>query len=113
MPTAAEIKARPSHYAWVITFSYKVDGEKILKAKQLPIYGPSNSPLTPAEIKAHPKAQEFRLLDGDGDPNVRGYFVDLTKNQVCTGFEPLEDYGIGGLGCTSIEYLEGGEWKGL
>lgn len=94
-------------YAWGIT-------QDNLDLDLVGIMGPSNLPLaTLDEIRKHPKAEKFRLLDDDGEIYCYGYFVDLTGE--ADGFEPLDDYGTGGLGATEIQYrdTETGEYKTL
>jgi len=49
----------------------------------------------------------FRMKDDDGILYVEGISTSTSS------FAPLDDYGEGGLGCTSIEYLEKGVWKPL
>lgn len=92
-------------YVWGITQDNLDMGLKGLR-------GPSECHLSLDEIRKHPKAEKFRLLDDDGEIYVYGYFVDLTGE--ADGFEPLDDYGTGGLGATEIQYRnEEGEYKTL
>lgn len=101
-------------YAWVITKDClpPLEGFKSIEG----VAGPRGLKLTRQEIEAHPKAQKFRLKDDDGELYCEGVFVDLTPDQRCDGFEPLDNYGTGALGATTIEYWQpgkGGGWKPL
>jgi hypothetical protein len=49
---------------------------------------------------------QFRILDGDKEV----YFYGLSDDN--SSFDPLDNLGTA-FGCTSIEYLENGEWKEL
>jgi hypothetical protein len=92
-------------YVWVITQDNLDMGLKGIR-------GPAACDLNEDEIRRHPKAEKFRLLDDDGEIYVYGYFVDLTGD--ADGFEPLDDYGKGGLGATEIQYRNTeGEYKTL
>lgn len=98
-------------YAWVITRDIIDDGKN---NGQL---GPSNCALTADEIQQHPNADEFRVLDDDGEVYWYGYFVDLASvndDVQPDGFEPLDDYGRS-YGCTEIHYKckDGGKWEQL
>ena len=96
-------------YSWGITKDLqtsKLPGEKSLVG----LRGPRGVQMTVEEMKAHEKCQRFRMKDDDGEVYVEGVLVDLSGD--ASGFEPLDDYGMGGLGCTSIEYWEKG-WKAL
>jgi hypothetical protein len=50
---------------------------------------------------------KFRMKDDDGFLYVSGVCTPETE------FEPLDDYGMPGLGCTSLEFYERGEWRPL
>lgn len=99
-------------YAWLITVNHlqMLPGERSIVG----INGPGNAPLTPEQIKNHPKGQKFRLLDSDREVYCEGILVDL--NNTTTGFEPLDDYGAPGMGATTVQYYESGTdggWKDL
>ena len=52
----------------------------------------------------------FRLLDGDNEVYYEGRSSDSSS------FAPLDDFGEGNAGCTTIQYWEpgkGGGWKDL
>jgi len=49
----------------------------------------------------------FRMRDDDGAVYVSGVCTPETE------FEPLDDYGMPGLGCTEIEFYEKGRWSVL
>ena len=101
-------------YCWVITKDClpPLEGEKSIEG----VSGPRRCHLTRQEIEAHPQGRKFRLKDDDGEVCCEGVFLDLTPHQGCDGFEPLDDYGTGALGATTIEYWQagkGGGWKPL
>lgn len=53
----------------------------------------------------------FRLYDGDDKLYFEG---KQTKCENLDGFEPLDDFGMGGYGCTYIKYrAKDGTWKVL
>ena len=68
--------------------------------------GPRGSTLTKEQIKRYGK--QFRMLDDD--KNIYGYGYITGEYD---GFEPLDDYGEGGLGATEIQYMENGRWETL
>lgn len=84
-------------YAWTITVDH-TDGEM----SSTGMIGPEYPPLTVEAILNHPKRKRFRMLDDDGELYVEGFLVDLDGS--CTLLEPLDDYGLGALGCTWIQY---------
>jgi len=99
----------PAPYAWILTIDH------LTKAVGAPgsfagTYGPRDCPLERDQIATHPKGRRFRLLDDDREVYCEGVLVDLDGK--CTGFEPQDDYGEGGLGTTIIQYWENG-WKDL
>lgn len=87
-------------YGWMITEDH-VDG-------RIGVRGPRNCPYTPEEIEA--KGKEFRLYDGDGELYYEGKIV---MDDNCSGFEPLDDYGMPNAGATDIRYLQGAVWRTL
>jgi hypothetical protein len=96
-----------ANYAWTIT-------KDCLGENLVGVTGPSHCEMSPKEIKNHPKAQKFRMKDDDGEIYCYGFFVDLScEVGEVSGFEPLDDYGHGGLGATSIEYKVDGEYQRL
>jgi len=74
------------------------------------VTGPtSTATLTHDQIKAHPDAKGFRLLDDDGEVYCIGKAVWETDD---TGFEPLDEYGAPSLGVTEIQWLQpDGSWE--
>ena len=109
-------------YAWAITKELPVEGEDIFKGEEIGTSGPRNAP---DDLVARAKAgegQRFRMLDDDGNAYVEGrmLYADDVSDDSGPGseddFAPLNDYGMGGLGCTVIEYWEpgkGGGWQAL
>jgi hypothetical protein len=96
------------HYAWLLTKDClpPCPGFPTIAG----VHGPKSSPLSPEEIRAHPRGQKFRLLTDDREVAAEGILVDLCGQ--CSGFEPQDDYGEGGLGTTIIQYWDRG-WKDL
>jgi hypothetical protein len=91
-------------YAWTITSCFGLAEF---------VSGPRGVSLSPREIQSHLNAKKFRLLDDDKEVYCEGYFVDLTPDQRCQQFEPLDDYGKPALGCTEIQYWENDLWNSL
>ena len=56
------------------------------------------------QVKPKP-AEDFRLYDDDGNLYFEGKIEGIYS-----GFEPLDDYGMGAYGCTAIRYLSEGKW---
>jgi hypothetical protein len=105
-----------ANYAWVIT----QDNISSPPQTAVGIIGPSNvdPALGKKEIRNHPKAQKFRLVDDDKEIYAYGFFVDLYAGTDPyagpDGFEPLDDFGMPNWGATSIEYRNSeGEYVGL
>lgn len=111
-------------YAWTISHEYQRDYKhedwRRDRGRWVPleggtISGPSTA--TPEEIeRARKHGTAFRLdYDGDG-PALRGHLWcsdtdDVWNSQAC--WQPLEDYGEGGYGCTAICYRRDGRWEQL
>jgi len=87
----------PTPYAWTITTDRIDDGDAV------GMCGPFGCHLTEDEIKHHADVERFRLLDGDGDVYLYGYYIDLSGSS--SGFGPLDDLGRS-YGCTSIQYRD-------
>lgn len=104
----------PAKYAWVITKDVNPDpkAKPATNDNATGLIGPSNAlPLTADEIRTHPKAKRFRMLDDDGTICYYGYLVDETdKNDMDSyaagdhAFAPLDDFGEPNAGCTKLEY---------
>jgi hypothetical protein len=60
-----------------------------------------------SSLLKHELPHEFRLKDDDGEIYYEGRSDDNTSEDA---FEPL-DWANAGSGCTSIEYLNDGEWE--
>lgn len=88
-------------YAWTITKDFIDEG--LLEGTT----GPRTATAGKDYITRHGKA--FRMLDDDGEVYCHG--------RICgddfEGFEPLDDFGEPGLGCTTIQYRESGRWTTL
>ena len=105
-------------YKWQITKALDADLKDCVG-----VFGPGNwggrepSQMAVTQEVAKSKGwdfKKFRMGDDDGNHYLEGVIMGNPK--VLQGFEPLDDYGEGGLGCTWIEYWEpgkGGGWKQL
>ena len=92
-------------HGWLIT---KVTDEE--DQGSVGVFGPSATDLTPDEIKAHPDARPFRLLDDDGEVYAEGLYVGDDSED---SFAPLDDWGMPAWGCTEIQYKRGEAWETL
>lgn len=63
--------------------------------------GPFDATMSTAEISSHPERQYFEMYDDEGSKYFAGYIVG---DDDCFGFEPLDDFGMPGYGCTEIRY---------
>ena len=90
-------------YAWAITKDHIENG--VTEG----LTGPANGELDYNAIVTHPHKQKFRMLDDDGELYYEGYLVGGD------GFEPLDDFGMPGAGCTTIQYKNKntGAWEDL
>lgn len=100
-------------YAWVVTHEH--DGKRWKPIEGGTVEGPSTA--TPEEIKrARLHGTPMRMdYDGDG-PALRGHLWCSDAENAWdseAAFQPLEDYGEGGYGCTSILFLQNGKWVQL
>lgn len=105
--------AYEADYAWIIDEEYGVDDDdKRTGPEAIEVIGPRNaSEKNLARLKAgHGNA--FRLFDDDGFLNLAGRIV-YDDPDVVDGFEPLDDYGEGGYGCTRIDFKQGNRWVTL
>ena len=92
-------------HGWLITRDYTADEYSNAKG----VCGPSTTHYTPGDIKHHPDAREFRLLDDDGNLMARGLYVGDDGEDI---FSPLDDYAEAMWGCTQIQYKnKHGEWE--
>jgi len=88
-------------YAWV--FNEVFDGE----INQ--IFGPNKVSKELFEQLKKGEGKEFRMLDDDNKVYGQGKIIGEE-----TGFEPLDDYGTPGLGCTQIQYKnDKNKWETL
>ena len=56
------------------------------------------------------EGEKFRMYDDD---NILYFEGRQISDMDSTGFEPLDDFGMPGYGCTRIDYLEDGSWNRL
>lgn len=118
-----EIAEAGVRYAWVIDGEYERDWEHDdwerdsgrWKQMERPVRGPSDA--TEEELAKAAKGNPFRLMyDGDGPALLGRIWVSDTDHartsEAC--WQPLEDYGEGGYGCTEIQYRNANnEWETL
>ena len=97
-----------SDYAWVITKDCFDEGTEF-DAKGTA--GPHDIVMANSEIREHPDAHDFRMLDDEGNIMCYGKFVGDASSE--DAFGPLDDFGTPNWGCTEIQYKENGEWKCL
>ena len=94
-------------HGWLITRDYTADEYSNAKG----VYGPSTTTYTADEIRHHPDARTFRLLDDDGNLMAKGLYVGDDSEDL---FAPLDDYGEAMWGCTEIQYKnKRGEWEAI
>ena len=93
-----------SRYQWVITVDKIADfGEKPgTNRNAVGLCGPSDTTMTPGDIKRHPRRHRFRMSDDDGMVYYYGFYVgDRSSDDT---FRPLDDFGRPNAGCVHIEY---------
>lgn len=98
-------------YGWIITRDHLADATSDDTGRM----GPRD---LRDEIEARllkGEGRAFRMRDDDGELYFSGRIIDTTAD--ADGgewdFAPLDDYGMPGAGCTSIEYREGNRWVAL
>lgn len=102
-----------SDYAWRIDRDYVEEGtgEYLApgKGQEMEVLGPRNA--TDEQISKLRKGEghPFRMYDDDGGLNLSGRII-YSDPEVVDGFEPLDDYGVGGYGCTEIRFYSKGKW---
>lgn len=105
-----------SDYAWHIDKDYIEDGtgEQLApgKGQDIDVWGPRDASEAQIERLRKGQGHAFRMYDDDGGLNLSGRIVYDDPN-VVDGFEPLDDYGEGGYGCTEIRFHQGGRWVTL
>lgn len=97
-----------ARYGWLITRDHLAEQDDD-PLTCVGISGPRNiSPEFEAAL-GKGKGKTFRMYDDDGELYVTGRIIGDFD-----GFEPLDDYGIGGLGATDIRYRNSsGRWESL
>ena len=96
----------PAGYAWRITddkITYPDTTENPFDGLE----GPRGCTIPEAAVKEGPK-EKFRMRDDDGNIYCEGIIIGQFD-----GFEPLDDFGMPGLGCTEIQYLLDNGWETL
>jgi hypothetical protein len=88
-------------YGWVVDKDH-------LDNKDVSVLGPRgiSKKLESALMAGEGKA--FRMFDDDNELYFSGRIIGDFD-----GFEPLDDYGEPGFGCTDIRYIENGNWESL
>ena len=62
------------------------------------------------ESQAASLTTRFRLLDGDGNVYYEGLSDDGETENL---FAPLDDFGTGFSGCTTLQFLVDGQWTSI
>lgn len=93
-----------TRYAWKITTDHLAEpGDKY---SSVGVSGPSDAPDEYLAAIDAGKGLTFRMYDDDGELYVTGRAYaegdDMSTEEFCAG--PLDDYGMGGLGCTEIRW---------
>ena len=100
-----------SRYAWAITQEYDEESGQFEESGHPIVFGPRE--ITDDQkllLRAH-GGKFFELRDDDDTPCARGF---LLASKEADGFEPLDDYGEGNYGATSIWYQNvQGTWEML
>lgn len=111
-------------YCFLITHEYDYDYDPrtgryvtTVTPQTEPWYGPKEA--TEDEVRLARKGQPWRVLDDDGAVMARGRMwtsdapEDWTSSDAC--FAPLDDFGAGMYGCTTLQYFDKTErkWKTL
>lgn len=103
-------------YAWRVDKDYIENGTgeqlAIGNGQDIDVRGPSNASDELLARLSKGEGHPFRLYDDDGGLNLSGRII-YTEEGVVDGFEPLDDYGEGGYGCTEIRFHQGGRWVTL
>jgi hypothetical protein len=120
----AELEQHGVRYAWVISHEYerdfkhedwRRDSGRWKRLEGGTVSGPSTA--TEEEIKCARLHGTPMRMDYDGDgPALRGHLWTSDAENAWdseAAFQPLEDYGEGGYGCTAICYRQNGEWVQL
>lgn len=89
---------------WIITIDH-IGGQTVNISKQ------GKLALEQAATYAEPLTTKFRLLDDDGEIYFEGLCGDLNTD-ADNAFDPLDSLGEA-YGCTTLQYLENGEWETL
>lgn len=106
-------------YAWLIDTDHLAEpGED----SDVGTAGPSDAPdELLALLTTTKRGIKFRMRDGDDELYYSGRILLLDEQgkvvESFTGeqelFGPLEDFGVGNAGCTSIQYFTDGSWTEL
>jgi hypothetical protein len=99
---------------WTITKDHIADpyAPKGTNANAVGIVGPRNAKLTAEQILNHPKRQQFRMRDDDGELYYEGFMVVTPEDGNEAEFRPLNDFGTPNAGATIIEYRQpDGSWQ--
>jgi hypothetical protein len=113
-------------YAWIIDTEYIDDSGDTLplgKGQPFNVAGPSDANEVQLAHLRKGGGSAFRMYDDDGQLNLSGRIIVEDGGFVIkpwdadefAAFGPLNDYGMGGYGCTELRYPMGdnGAWKTL
>lgn len=101
-------KAKGSDYAWLITKDLLSDKGPWCVAGRS---GPGDAPEALREALEAGKGHVFTLHDDDGDAYCTGRLVTSGRIGTKHYFAPLDDFGTGSLGCTSIRWEGHSAWN--
>lgn len=93
-------------YGWII------DKDVIDNGHSNNLTGPNGISATIFNMLKNGEGEPFRMLDDD---RILYYEGRLIGDDNTDGFEPLDDYGTPGAGCTIIQYKneKSGHWEDL
>lgn len=104
-------------YAWVIDVDHLADegaepGSWVDNAAT--VTGPSTAPDELLAKLAAGEGEQFKMFDDDYELYYTGRLVSTEGADSEDGFGPLDDFGLGNAGCTSIQYKNAqGKWETL
>ena len=109
-------------YAWYIHTEFIDDeGEPTgVNGRPFIVHGPRDAPEELLEALHRGFGDPFKMYDDDGNLCLGGHILALSGEHAWNedehiAFGPLNDYGMGGYGCTEIWYPSGpnGKWEQL